>query len=340
VAGGGGGDAARCCCARWRRLAAAAAAAARSRAAWPGVAVGGPAEVGRHQAMSQPIDDGCGDESDGTSYRDLLDELEAADDADDGAMAAVDTTSNTSSHHVEPPPAGTSQAAAVDSGCKRDFPAGGGGRANSKRARTRELPAWMSRPVMTDTRAGSVNTTAAGAAWGGAEGQGRGGHGRRGGSGAAGQMMQRAFEREQKVQRAKLAQEKETAVEGGASADTTAQPAGGPPLLLAGADLAPAATTRGHVGDSDDDDDDGGGGGGGGGGGDDGDDDGDGGSHRAPDGGGRGVAVARPLLTRSMLPRRLVVFDIESTGFASDDVIIEVGSAAIVCRMICRYPYP
>eukprot|EP01048_Picozoa_sp_COSAG05_P007980 COSAG05_NODE_585_length_8518_cov_16.771351_3_plen_368_part_00 len=47
-------------------------------------------------------------------------------------------------------------------------------------------------------------------------------------------------------------------------------------------------------------------------------------SRQAGDG-GRSV-----LLTQALFPRRLVVFDVESTGFANDDVIVELGAVELV----------
>ena len=44
-------------------------------------------------------------------------------------------------------------------------------------------------------------------------------------------------------------------------------------------------------------------------------------------------ATGRPeltLLTRSLFPRRVVVFDVETTGFAQDDVIVEIGAVELV----------
>ena len=44
-------------------------------------------------------------------------------------------------------------------------------------------------------------------------------------------------------------------------------------------------------------------------------------------------AAGRPeltLLTRALFPRRVVVFDVETTGFAQDDVIVEIGGVELV----------
>jgi|EP01043_Picozoa_sp_COSAG02_P045150 hypothetical protein len=44
-------------------------------------------------------------------------------------------------------------------------------------------------------------------------------------------------------------------------------------------------------------------------------------------------AAGRPeltLLTRALFPRRVVVFDVETTGFAQDDVIVEIGGVELI----------
>ena len=43
-----------------------------------------------------------------------------------------------------------------------------------------------------------------------------------------------------------------------------------------------------------------------------------------------GSSGGRVLLTQALFPRRIVVFDVESTGFASDDVIIELGAVELL----------
>lgn len=49
----------------------------------------------------------------------------------------------------------------------------------------------------------------------------------------------------------------------------------------------------------------------------------------------------RTLLTRALFPRRVVVFDVETTGFAQDGVIVEIGGVELVdgvrCKILARY---